>query len=129
MSLLASTSLGLDSANTVRAEVRAEAPLAEANYRLVVQTYAANTGEIEAHSRPRSSVQRAVTAQELRDGVQVRLLELDAHTAKPLVVAWIETGAPDLEFDGRMARPRADSIVGSARGTDDVRIRLAKRAA
>jgi hypothetical protein len=127
MSLLASTSLGLESANTVRAEVRADDTLADANYRLVVQTYA---GDGNINARPLSSVQRAVTAQELRDGVQVRLLELGARSAKPLVIAWVETGAPDLEFDGRMARPRADSIVGRAHGTADVRIRLtSKRAA
>ena len=76
-----------------------------------------------------SSVQRAVTAKELREGVHVRLLELNAKSAKPYVVAWIEAGAPDLEFDGRMARPHADSLVGTAHGTDELRIRLTKRAA
>lgn len=128
MSLLASTSLGLESANTVRAEVRSAETLANANYRLVVQTY---DGERTARQQPLSSVQRSVTAQELRDGVQVKLVELNAPSAKPLVVAWIETGEPDLELDGRMARPRAGNFVGSARGTDgdQVRIRLTKRAA
>ncbi len=129
MSLLASTSLGLESANTVHAEVRADRGLVDANYRLVVQTYHANNDTLTAQSRPVSSVQRAVTAQELREGVQVRLLELGSRSSQPLVVAWIEASGPDLEFDGRMARPRPGSIVGSARGNDDVHIRLTKRAA
>ncbi len=126
MSLLAATSLGLES-NTVRAEVRSEETLTDATYRLVVQTYAAN----DRAQKPLSSVQRSVTAQELRDGVHVKLLELNAPAAKPLVLAWIETGAPDLEFDGRMARPRAGSLIGSARGHDgdQVRVRLTRRAA
>jgi hypothetical protein len=28
------------------------------------------------------------------------------------VVAWIEAGGPDLEFDGRTARPRLGSVYG-----------------
>ncbi len=30
----------------------------------------------------------------------------------PLVVAWIEAGEPDLEFDGRNARPTRGSVYG-----------------
>lgn len=122
MSLLASTTLGVESASTLRAEVRADVPL-EGRYRLVVQTFAGNG------AKPVASVQRAVTGQELRDGVQVSLVEMGERSSKSRVVAWVEVGAPDLEFDGRLSRPRAGSIVGTARGEDNVHILLTKRAA
>ena len=32
------------------------------------------------------------------------------------VVAWVEPGLPDLEFDGRTARPGPDHPIGVARG-------------
>jgi hypothetical protein len=42
-------------------------------------------------------------------------------------VAWIEAGHPDLEFDGRQARPQPGSMYGVARraaNQDSVQIRL-----
>ena len=62
-------------------------------------------------------MQRAVTADELRSGVHVNLLELRERAAesgaeRPMVVAWIEAGEPNLEFDGRTARPRPGSVYG-----------------
>src|SRR5438128_8534307 len=45
MALLAATTLGVDAANTVRAEVRADADLADSReYRLVVQSYDGSHG-------------------------------------------------------------------------------------
>ena len=81
------------------------------------------------------SYQRAVTAAELRNGVRVSLVEL--RQTAPVgndgaVVAWIEAGKPDLEFDGRTARPRPGSMVGLARrsaGGSHVQIRLTRKAA
>jgi hypothetical protein len=129
MSLLASTSLGVESANTVRAEVRAHTALSDRRtYRLVVHSYQ-DEGASRAGARPVGSVQRAVTAQELRQGVQVSLLELASPRTDAHIVAWVEAGEPDLEFDGRMARPRPGSMVGSGRGNGDVQIVLGKRAA
>jgi len=67
--------------------------------------------------------------------VKVNLLELRGsagEAAAPLVVAWIEAGAPDLEFDGRQARPQRGSIYGSVRRAakqDAVRISLDRVAA
>jgi hypothetical protein len=75
-------------------------------------------------ARPIASAQRAVTAAELRKGVHVDLLELrqdDAargNLARALVVAWVEEGKPDLEFDGRTARPRPGSMYGLASRDD-----------
>jgi hypothetical protein len=112
LALLAATTLG-DAAGTLRAEVRAGADALRdgGNYRLVVQSFDAPGRD----ARPVGSMQRSVTADELRNGVQVSLLELRqvAATAQnPRVVAWIESGNPDLEFDGRMARPSPGSAYG-----------------
>jgi hypothetical protein len=127
MALLAATTLGIDSADTVRAEVTSDADLVETqDYRLVVQSYDASVGAIPGHrARPVGSLQRAVTGAELRKGVSVSLLELrqaasvsaplGSAAGEPVVVAWIEHGKPDLEFDGRMARPRPGSMYGVVR--------------
>jgi hypothetical protein len=116
LALLAATTLG-DAADTLRAEVRAQGLPSTGMYRLVVQSYDA-TGH---DARPVGSMQRSVSADELRQGVNVNLLELrqpmvnaaaTAPANRPLVVAWIEAGEPDLEFDGRTARPSPGSVYG-----------------
>jgi hypothetical protein len=117
LALLAATTLG-DGADTLRAEVRAEG-VSDGAYRLVVQSYDASEGSLPARgARPIGSVQRAVTADELRQGVSVNLLELrpgapaESARERPMVMAWIEAGAPDLEYDGRTARPVPGSVYG-----------------
>src|ERR1700679_1892351 len=75
LALLAMTTLG-DGADTLHAEVRAQG-LREGAYRLVVQSYDATHGGVPGRDeRPVGSTQRAVTADELRSGVHVNLLEL-----------------------------------------------------
>jgi hypothetical protein len=135
LALLAATTVG-DAASTLRAEVRAPGlalGAVDGVYRLVVQSYASRQGAIPDQSaRPLGSTQRAVTADQLRNGVHVNLLEL-ARAAdpqdKPVVVAWIEAGAPDLEFDGRTARPGPGSVFGSTKrqGDRDVQISLNRK--
>jgi hypothetical protein len=116
LALLAATTLG-DAADTVRAEVRADG-VSDGDYRLVVQSYDASDGRLPGPgARPVGSVQRTVTADELRSGVQIDVLELregerEPSAQAPLVLAWIETGEGDLEFDGRAARPRPGSVYG-----------------
>jgi hypothetical protein len=118
LALLAATTLG-DGADTLRAEVRADG-LRDGAYRLVVQSYDASDGRVPSReARPVGSLQRSVTADELRHGVYVNLLELrpatgESTSARPMVVAWIEAGEPDLEFDGRTARPRPGNVYGVA---------------
>jgi hypothetical protein len=134
LALLAAVTLG-DGADTVRAEVRAHGLRAGA-YRLVVQSYDASDGRVPGRdARPVGSLQRAVTADELQQGVHVSLLELrelaGAPSAdRPMVVAWIEAGEPNLEFDGRTARPRPGNMYGVARrdmGDDAVHISLNRK--
>ena len=117
VALLAATTVG-GAAATLRAEVRAEGLSDDAAYRLVVQSYDASDGLLPGRdARPVGSTQRAVTAGELRQGVHVDLLELRSgattpHMDAPVVVAWIEAGEPNLEYDGRMARPAPGSMYG-----------------
>jgi hypothetical protein len=108
-----------DAVDTLRAEIRADG-LSDGDYRLVVQTYDGKSGRSpNSKVRPVGSAQRAVTADELRAGVQVPVLELREREGMapvsdkaPYVVAWIEAGSPDLEFNGLTARPRPGSVYG-----------------
>ncbi|WP_394824288.1 hypothetical protein [Pendulispora albinea] len=130
MAILAATTFGVDAAAaTVHAEVRAaDGGLrdlrADEDYRLIVQTYDGHRDPHRPGAKPVASMQRAVTAAELRQGVRIDLVELRDHQVTeraqaPVVVAWIERGRPDLEFDGRMARPSADALSGIARASRD----------
>lgn len=118
MALVAATTLGPNAmAGTLRAQVRAEVPLSEsARYRLVVQSY---DGEnVESSAKPVASTQLAVTGKELARGVDVDLVEVRSgqkESSDTVVVAWIEAGKANLEFDGREARPSEASVVGKGR--------------
>src|SRR3954453_3421692 len=116
MALLAATSLGAVSVERMRAEVSAQdlAAPTSAGYRLIVQSYArrrvAGNQLPSANQRPLASVQRAVTAEELAQGVAVDVLQIDENSGEhPVIVAWIEHGAPDLELDALRARPSREA--------------------
>lgn len=140
LALLASTTLEGDDAVTVCATVRTDEGLSDhREYRLVVQSYDSRDGEVPAkNARPIGSIQRGVTPAELRRGVRVSFVELRPksrgcaaaeHDELPVVVAWIERGKPDLEFDARQARPQPGSVMGVAqarRGGRDVEIALTR---
>ncbi len=138
IALVAATTLG-DAAGALRAEVRADGLSDGGLYRLVVQSYDTSNGHVPSrNTRPVGSVQRAVTADELRHGVHVSLLEIRPSaeappSQAPLVLAWIEAGQPDLEFDGRTARPRPGNVYGLVKrpvsDTDTVQISLNRRVA
>ena len=125
MALLAATSLGAVSVERMRAEVSAKnlGAATSAGYRLIGQSYARESvavgkGQLPGAShRPLASVQRAVTAEELAQGVAVDVLQIDQSNAgqhAPIIVAWIEHGAPDLEFDALRARPTRGAVYGVA---------------
>jgi hypothetical protein len=135
LALVAATSLGVAYAGTVRTAIRlsSEALKNDGPYRLVVQSYDRldPKSEIRRSQRPRASVQRAVTAADLARGIRVDLVELadNPQAAPGLVVAWVEPGDANLEFDGRQARPQAGSLYGVARWDDErVEIELNRRA-
>jgi hypothetical protein len=140
LALVAATSLGIGYAETVRAEIRLprEAVTSGGRYRLIVQSYDSlhPTQEIPSSSvRPRASAQCSVTLDDLADGVRIDLISLGEKGApepdKGVVVAWVEPGEANLEFDARRARPTADSLFGVAQsngaGSDSVEILLNRR--
>ena len=132
LALLAATTLG-DAAGTVRAEVRADGLPADGRmYRLVIESY--DTGRRQrrppAATRPVGSMQRSVTADELRHGIHVNLLEIrdgmssggSSNRAPPIATrpgrSWwpgSTRAVPISEFDGRQARPGAGSVYGLVR--------------
>jgi hypothetical protein len=135
LALVAATSLGVAHAGTVRAAIKLSPEMldGEGRYRLVVQSYGrmGTKTELPRLQRARASVQRSVTAEDLARGVRIDLVELAERPDQGpgVVVAWVEPGEPDLEFDGRRARPQAGSIYGVARSNADrVEIRLNRRA-
>jgi hypothetical protein len=126
--LLAATTLGVGTVQRVRAAVSADPRrLVESpnGYRLIVQSYAQSSfaaGELPAErARPLASTQRAITREELARGISVDVLGVGASSAHeaPIIVAWVERGRPDLEFDAFEARPSADAFCGVAVASGD----------
>lgn len=137
LALLAATTLGPGAVECVDAVVAGDEAMddAEGSLRLVVQSFAAASvsehGVPARGTRPLSSLQRAVTAAELRSGVPVRLIQLGAvHEEPTVVLAWVEHGEPDLELDALTASPGAHAAVGWSPGDDasGIRVVLRKRA-
>lgn len=121
MALVAATTIGLGHLDRVRAEVTADkASLgADGRYRLVVQSYARSSvpaGHLpRLGQKPLASAQRSVTAEELSRGVAVDVLRVgEAEDPSQVIVAWIEKGEADLEFDGAEARPGATALIGTS---------------
>lgn len=125
--LVAATTLGIGRFARVRAEVSTAHRVrsekedeGEGALRLIVQSYAPDSVGADqrpgAFARPLGSAQRAVTADELRHGVFVDVVQLgaEAQSRRPVIVAWVEAGAPDLEFDALQARPAANAFYGAA---------------
>lgn len=121
VALVAATTVGIGSVHLVRAAVSADPSHLAAShdgYRLIVQSYARSS--LDQGARPRSSVrplastQRAITPAELARGVAVDMLGIHAEKDAPVVVAWVESGRPDLEYDALEARPAADAYYGVA---------------
>jgi hypothetical protein len=125
MALVAATTIGLGHVDRVRAEVSVDASVlrgtqaASGRYRLVVQSYA--RGSVPAgnlpglRQKPLASAQRSVTAEELSRGVAVDVVRV-GEQADPshVIVAWIEQGEADLEFDGAEARPQRATLYGAS---------------
>jgi hypothetical protein len=126
MALLAVTSLGAVSVERMRAEVSAQdlAAATSAGYRLIVQSYASNSVANNqlpgANHRPLASMQRAVTAEELAHGIAVDVLQIDENSGEqaPVLVAWLEHGAPDLELDALRARPSRGAVYGVGQSSE-----------
>ena len=121
MALVAATTMGLGHVDRVRAEVSADSGALGASggrYRLVVQSYSRDsvpTGNVpNARQKPLASAQRSVTAEELSRGVAVDVLRVgESLDLSQVIVAWIEQGEANLEFDGAEARPSAAALYSA----------------
>lgn len=119
LSLVAATTAGLGPSSTLRTRVTADVADDLDGLRLVVHSYLpGQLGESlmpSAAEKPVASSQRAVTAAELRRGVIVDMVQPShgsGSTSRPVVLAWLERGRPDLDYDARLARP----VPGVPRG-------------
>lgn len=135
MALVAATTIGLGQLDRVRAEVSADtATLGSTDrYRLVVQSYSRESvgaGAMpSARQKPLASAQRSVTAEELARGVAVDVLRLgESLDPSQIIVAWVEKGEANLEFDGAEARPTAGALYGASESRlDSARVVLKAR--
>jgi hypothetical protein len=135
LALVAATSLGIGHAETLHAEVKLTGDALEGGgrYRLIVQSYDKldRASFIPSSVRPRASAQRAVTADDLARGIRIDLIELGESEAagdrSGVVVAWVEPGEANLEFDARRARPKPGSLYGVAESNSSVEIVLDRR--
>lgn len=125
VALVAATTLGIGGVQRVRAAVSAdprELGHSRDGYRLIVQSYAPSSlgsGQLPAgRARPLASTQREITLEQLARGISVDMLGLEqsavATRETPVIVAWVEQGRADLDFDGLQARPAADAFYGVA---------------
>lgn len=133
MSLLAAATLGVSGVNQVRARISAGDEVGDGELRLIVQSYPRDRlqdGRLpERDVQPRASTQRAITAEELKQGIDVSFLELgdDGADTDSVVVAWVESGSANLDLDALEARPVAGSYYGMAQGTGgDLVVRLTR---
>jgi hypothetical protein len=62
-----------------------------------------------------------VTPADLVDGVRIDLIELGEEDARSerRVIAWVEPGEANLEFDARRARPTPGSFYGVAPSSNE----------
>lgn len=121
LSLVAATTAGMGPTATVRTCVRADVAEDLGELRLVVHSYL--PGQLSgravpsAADRPMSSTQRAVTAEELRQGVVIEMVQpaTDSCEGAPVVFAWVEPGRANLDFDALLARPKPGVPKGCAK--------------
>jgi hypothetical protein len=127
LALVAATSLGIPHAETVRAEIKLPPEVLEngGRYRLIVQSYdTLGRASLIPPGRPRASTQRTVTPADLVDGIRIDLVELgeeDVAGAARRVIAWVEPGEANLEFDARRAKPTPGSFYGFAPSGGELR--------
>jgi hypothetical protein len=109
-SLLADISTGITGLGRrrVRVHQRMAHTSSHEGLRLVVQSYRerdVSAGRPRPYARPLASAQRAVSSDQLHFGVQLDLVQFEVDDDDVVVIAWMEEGDTDLDFDGLQARP------------------------
>jgi hypothetical protein len=124
VTLVAATALGVAAPQLVRTQVSADprelakVQSSPGEYRLIVQSYAPGSvvdGVPTSRARPLASTQRAVTAAELARGIGIDVVDLEHSAANDqVIVAWLERGSANLDYDALRARPKSGAYLGVA---------------
>ena len=127
LGLVAATTKGVGEIGRLRVKIRATAPIQGESFRLIAQAYSAS---VLAHNRmlhdsdtPVASLQRAVSQDELRSGLDIDITHVGTACQDPselVVFAWVESGQPDLDYDAALARPSNGALRGSALARRDL---------
>ena len=90
-------------------------------FRLVIQSYAvsniAPNGLPFEAATPVASLQRAVTQDELKFGIELDVVHVGTPIPMPeglVVLAWVEPGRPNFKYDAALARPSIGALHGCA---------------
>jgi hypothetical protein len=129
VTLVAATALGVAAPQLVRAQVSADprelakVQSSPGEYRLIVQSYAPGSvidGVPRSRARPLASTQRAVTAAELARGIGIDVVDFEHSTSDDqVIVAWLERGTADLDYDALRARPKSGAYLGVAAASSE----------
>src|SRR5438477_12414440 len=80
MSLLAATTLGVSGVDHLRARISSGDHVGDGDLRLIVQSYSKENLDgrdlPQQDAQPLASIQRSITAEELREGIDVSFLQL-----------------------------------------------------
>lgn len=121
LGLVAATTKGVGEFARVRVKIRTTAIIQGEYFRLIVQSYPASVLAYNAPPHelgtPVASLQRAVSRDELRSGIDLDVMHVRTASRNPdefVVFAWVEPGRPDLDFDAALARPSSGALRGSA---------------
>lgn len=128
MSLVAATTLGVGHIDELHARVRASDVLqGDGELRLIIQSYAkhalSGAGLPAEYAMPLASTQRAITPEELEQGVDVSFFQPGAEGREVVLVAWVEQGAATLDLDALEARPTLGSFYGVAPASGELVLR------
>ncbi len=121
LSLVAATTRGIGELGRVRVRVKSIVPMLGDAFRLVVQSYATSSvapnGSPYEGATPVASLQRAVTEDELKIGIELDVVHVGTPVPTPedlVVLAWVEPGRPNFKFDAALARPSIGALHGCA---------------
>jgi hypothetical protein len=121
LSLVAATTKGIGQLGRVRVRIKANVRIPGSSFRLVVHSYSASALQHDeppsAALVPVASLQRAVSQDELRTGIELDVVHVGASGRVPddvVVFAWVEPGHPDFKYDAALARPSVGALKGRA---------------